>query len=104
MQSLVHPAAAQLMDVLGHPSPRPAAPWGYTNTWGNNFCLLVVWFVVAAFGFREANRRNRLLATALLVASIAPVVYSLNRGLWIGLGVIGRLPGAAVPVAPAGSG
>ena len=87
VQSLVHPAAAQLMDVLGHPSPRPAAPWGYTNTWGNNFCLLIVWFVVATFGFREASKRNRLLAIALLIASIAPAVYSLNRGLWVGLGV-----------------
>lgn len=88
VQSLVHPAAAQLMDVLGHTSPRPAAPWGYTNTWGNNFCLLVVWFVVAAFGLRVAGRRNRVLAAGLMVVSIAPVVYSLNRGLWIGLGVM----------------
>jgi hypothetical protein len=87
VQSLVHPSAAQLMDVLGHLSPRPAAPWGYTNTWGNNFCLLVVWFVVAAYGVRDASRRSRLLATVVLIASVAPVVYSLNRGLWIGLGV-----------------
>ena len=87
VQSLVHPAAAQLMDVLGHPSPRPAAPWGYTNTWGNNFCLLVVWFLVAAFATRETSRRSRIVATSLLVISIAPVIYSLNRGLWIGLGI-----------------
>src|SRR5205085_115094 len=50
VQSLVHPVAAQMMDVLGHASPRPAAPWGYTNTWGNDFCLLVGWFVVAISG------------------------------------------------------
>jgi O-Antigen ligase len=87
VQSLVHPAAAQMMDVLGHPSPRPAAPWGYTNTWGNNFCLLAVWFIVAAYGYAGARRINRLAATGLLVVSVAPVVYSLNRGLWIGLGV-----------------
>ncbi len=88
VQSLVHPAAAQVMSVLGHASPRPAAPWGYTNTWGNNFCLLVVWFVVAAYATREATRRSRLVATTLLVVSLAPVVYSLNRGLWIGLAVM----------------
>jgi hypothetical protein len=87
VQSLVHPAAAQMMDILGHPSARPAAPWGYTNTWGNNFCLLVVWFVVGAFANREANRRVRMLSIGVLVVSIIPVVYSLNRGLWIGLGV-----------------
>jgi hypothetical protein len=82
--SLVHPAAAQVMNVLGHVSARPAAPWGYTNTWGNNFLLLVVWFVAAAYGYRG---RHRVLATLLLALSILPVVYSLNRGLWIGLGV-----------------
>lgn len=86
VQSLVHPSAAQIMDVLGHASARPAAPWGYTNTWGNNFCLLVMWFVVAAYGYRG---RNRALSAAVLVVSIVPVVYSLNRGLWIGLGVAG---------------
>ncbi|OLE21156.1 MAG: hypothetical protein AUG44_28650 [Actinobacteria bacterium 13_1_20CM_3_71_11] len=90
VQSLVHPTAAQVMDVLGHQGARPAAPWGYTNTWGNNFCLLVVWFAVAAFG---SGRRYRLPAVAVLAISLVPVVYSLNRGLWIGLGV------AAVAVA-----
>ena len=84
VQSLVHPTAAQVMDVLGHQGARPAAPWGYTNTWGNNFCLLVVWFAVAASG---SGRRYRLPALAVLAVSLVPVVYSLNRGLWIGLGV-----------------
>ena len=32
------------MNLLGGETPRPAAPWGYTNTWGNNVCLLVGWF------------------------------------------------------------
>jgi hypothetical protein len=82
--SLVHPSAAQMMDVLGHDSPRPAAPWGYTNTWGNNYLLLVVWFIAAAWGWRS---RHRLTSFLLIAASIVPVVYSLNRGLWIGLGV-----------------
>src|SRR5581483_1605935 len=67
VQSLVHPAAAQMMDVLGHDSPRPAAPWGYTNTWGNNYCLLAVWFVVACWGY-PARWRTRLLAGAVLAA------------------------------------
>ncbi len=81
VQSLVHPTAAQVMDVLGHESARPSAPWGYTNTWGNNVCLLVVWFAVA-------YRHRRLWTVAVLAVALVPVVYSLNRGLWIGLGVI----------------
>ena len=88
VQSLVHPAAAQLMDVLGHPTPRPAAPWGYTNTWGNNFCLLLGWFLVASFGYPN-TRRCRGLALGVLAVALLPVVYSLNRGLWIGLGAMG---------------
>jgi hypothetical protein len=87
VQSLVHPAAAKMMDVLGHPSPRPAAPWGYTNTWGNDFCLLVGWFAVATLD-RAVSWRRRLVALGVLAVALVPVVYSLNRGLWIGLGVM----------------
>jgi hypothetical protein len=85
IKSLVHPYAAQIMDIVGDPQPRPAAPWGYTNTWGNNFCLLVVWFVVAVRA--AATRRIKAAAVALLLVAAVPVVHSLNRGLWIGLGV-----------------
>ncbi|HYN96465.1 MAG TPA: hypothetical protein VES42_21700 [Pilimelia sp.] len=87
VQSLVHPYAAQIMDLVGGASPRPAAPWGYTNTWGNNFCLLVVWFFAAVWG-GATRQRTRVLALACLAVSVLPVVHSLNRGLWIGLGVI----------------
>jgi hypothetical protein len=86
VQSLVHPYAAQIHDILGDHRPRPAAPWGYTNTWGNNFCLLVVWFCAAAFS-TATRRRTKLIAVATLAVSVAPVIVSLNRGLWIGLGV-----------------
>jgi len=87
VKSLVHPQAAQVMELIGDPTPRPAAPWGYTNTWGNNFCLLVGWFIALYWG--RLGRGSRFLAAACLVASVVPVVYSLNRGLWIGLGVVG---------------
>lgn len=86
VQSLVHPYAAQIMDLgSGGPKPRPAAPWGYTNTWGNNFCLLVVWFAVSVWSF-PTRPLTKVLAAAALIAAIIPVVHSLNRGLWIGLG------------------
>jgi hypothetical protein len=85
VQSLVHPYAAQIMDLVGGEKPRPAAPWGYTNTWGNNFCLLVGWLVVAAW---RGGPLRRTLAVLTLTASVVPAVFSLNRGLWIGLGVL----------------
>jgi hypothetical protein len=87
VQSLMHPTAAQIMNLLGGETPRPGAPWGYTNTWGNNVCLLVVWAVVAGFAFARRPRTKVLAGVTLLVA-LAPIVYSLNRGLWIGLGVM----------------
>ncbi|MFI5492689.1 O-antigen ligase family protein [Actinoplanes sp. NPDC051859] len=86
VQSLVHPYAAQIMDLVGGEKPRPAAPWGYTNTWGNNFCLLMGWLVVAAWATRRA--RHKVFALLCLGAAIAPAVVSLNRGLWIGIGVV----------------
>ncbi|THV42910.1 hypothetical protein [Glycomyces buryatensis] len=87
VKSLVHPAAAQTMDFLGYETPRPAAPWGYTNTWGNNFAITGVWLVVAAFCL-PLRTRWRLAATALLCVSLVPAVYSMNRGLWLGLAAI----------------
>jgi hypothetical protein len=85
VQSLVHPSAAQVMDLLGAERPRPAAPWGYTNTWGNNFCLLVGFF--AAWALARRGRR-RVFAALTLAVAVVPVVLSLNRGLWIGLAVV----------------
>ncbi len=86
VQSLVHPYAAQIMDLVGGEKPRPAAPWGYTNTWGNNFCLLAGWLVVAAW--QSGRGRSKFWAIVCLGVSIIPAVVSLNRGLWIGLGVL----------------
>jgi hypothetical protein len=87
VESLVRPYAAQVMDVGAGAVPRPAAPWGYTNTWGNNFLLLLVWFVAAVWGF-GARPGVRLAALGLLAVAAVPAVYSLNRGMWIGLAVM----------------
>lgn len=83
VQSLVHPAAAQLQEVFGYSTPRPAAPFGYTNTWGNSLSVLLPWFVVG-FGLVRGVR-HRWLAFLSVAAALVPVVYSLNRGLWVGL-------------------
>jgi hypothetical protein len=86
VQSLVHPYAAQVMDLVGSEKPRPAAPWGYTNTWGNNFCLLAGWLVVAAW--QSGRSRAKFWAVVCLLVAIVPAVVSLNRGLWIGAGLV----------------
>ncbi len=77
-------ALSQVQPVLGVVAPRPAAPFAFTNAWGNNLSLLLVW--LCAVGL-VSGRRTRLLAGAVLVLSAVPIVYSLNRGMWIGLGL-----------------
>ena len=86
VKSLVHPVSAQLHDVLGYEAPRPAAPFGYTNTWGNCFALLLAFFVLSWFW--QTSTRRRLAGVAIAALATVPVVYSLNRGLWLGLGLV----------------
>jgi hypothetical protein len=81
--ALVHPNAAQIQSVIGTVSGRAAAPWGYTNFWANTLSLLLIWFIVGwAIG---ASSRRRAACVIIVAATMVPVVYSLNRGLWIGL-------------------
>ena len=113
---LMHVEVAQVQEVLqGEPSsPRPAAPFEYTNTWGENMGILLIWFIV---GWVVCGRGLRRFGGYLLVAAaIFPIVFSLNRGLWIGLviaavyvalrlalrGRIGVLSGMALATALAG--
>ena len=87
IQSLVHPHAAQIHEVLGYESPRPAAPFNYTNTWGYVLSLTLVWFVVGWWVYGGATRR--LLTPLLLAVAVVLVVISLNRGTWLALVLIG---------------
>ena len=82
LQAQLHPAFAQLQSVLGT-SGRPSAPFAYTNNWGNCLALLLPW-LIAQWWF-HGTRRQRLIALAGTVIAIVPIIYSLNRGLWIGL-------------------
>lgn len=113
VRAMVHPNAAQLQQVFGYSTPRPAAPFGYTNTWGNNIAILVPFFAVGFVLWRRGWAR--LIAIAVLAAALVPIIYSLNRGLWIGLGICaalvvlrlllrGSLAGLAVAVAVLGIG
>lgn len=74
---------AQVQRVLGFSSPRPAAPFAFTNAWANNLSLLLVWFVVG--WWVKGGFTRRVVATVVLTVAIVPIVYSLGRGMWIGL-------------------
>jgi hypothetical protein len=83
VDTLLHPSVAQVQSVLGFESPRPSAPFVYTNDWGNCMSVLLVWFVVANWTW--GSPRRRLFCATVLAVSLVPVIYSINRGLWIGL-------------------
>jgi hypothetical protein len=85
VQNLIHPTAAQTQKVLGYASPRPEAPFEWANAWGSNVSVLLIWFVVGWWVY--GGPRRRLFAAVLVALAAIPVVYSLNRGLWIGLGL-----------------
>ncbi len=82
---LVHPRLSQVQDFLGHPSPRPTAPFLYTNDWGACYALLLP-FVFASFSLIGSRVRKMALA-GVLVVSVIPVVVSVDRGSWISIGV-----------------
>lgn len=73
---------AQVQDVIGDPTPRPAAPFAFTNAWGNATALLLVWVLVWTF---LGSRGRRFWVALLLLLGLAPIIYSLNRGMWLGL-------------------
>ncbi|MEV7007128.1 hypothetical protein [Streptosporangium sp. NPDC051022] len=85
VHNLIHPTSAQVQKVLGHASPRPEAPFEWANAWGSNVSVLLVWFTVGWWAY--GGPRRRAAVVPLLGLAAVPIVYSLNRGLWIGLGV-----------------
>ncbi|WP_308250301.1 O-antigen ligase family protein [Sphaerisporangium fuscum] len=85
VRNLIHPTAAQVQHVLGHASPRPEAPFEWANAWGGNISVLLIWFAVGWWTYGGPARR--VLCVAITALAAIPIVYSLNRGLWIGLAV-----------------
>jgi polysaccharide biosynthesis protein PslJ len=82
----VHPSFAELQQPWGSPVAfaRPSAPFAYTNGWGNNFAILMP-FVVAMAGM--SHGRRRVVLGLALAASAVPAVATLNRGMFVALGV-----------------
>jgi len=83
VRTLVHPSLSSTSDFLGYVQPRPTAPFPYSNAWGNNLALYLPFFILAWFG-RGAGWRKKV-GPLVLIGSIFPITFSLNRGLWISL-------------------
>jgi hypothetical protein len=82
---MLHPATSQVMNFLGYAEGRPSAPFSYTNMWGNSIAILLPWLLVAWYAY--GNRRQRRATIVVFCIGLIPVVYSLDRGLWVGLGL-----------------
>lgn len=82
VQASMHPGLSQVQNVLGSASGRPKAPFDYTNTWSDCLTILLPFLVVG--WWQNDSRRTRLIAGGALAISIVPLLYSLNRGAWVG--------------------
>ena len=99
VHDLVHPALSQVQSILGYDQPRPKAPFPYATNWGAAFAVLTPFVVLA---WKGARRRGwKMLIAAVFVLGIIPVVSSLDRGLWLSLGI--GMMYAAVRLAIAGN-
>jgi polysaccharide biosynthesis protein PslJ len=91
--ALIHPTLAQAqalggVQAIGHAIARPAAPFAYTNWWGANFAFLVPFVILA---IRQASTRPvRVGLAGMLLISLVPFIYSINRGAWLSL-IVGGL-------------
>jgi polysaccharide biosynthesis protein PslJ len=83
IHDLVHVRFAQVQTFLGHPVGRPTTLFTFTNSWGAMVALLTP-FAIAALSQAKTVLRRRAME-AFLVASVVPIVMSLNRGLWLSL-------------------
>jgi hypothetical protein len=82
---LIHPRFAEVQNFIGYTIARPSAPFPYTNWWGGNLAALTPFVVVSILLAR--SRATRILCYSLLGLSVVPIILSVNRGLWLSLGL-----------------
>lgn len=98
--SMVVRRFAQVNAAAFELAPRPAAPFRFTNNWGNVYSVLLPVVIAYARGCRPARRR--LMLGVLLPLSAVPALLTLNRGMMLGIalaiayvGIRGLLAGRA---------
>jgi hypothetical protein len=94
IQASMEPGLSQVQNVLGSAAGRPKAPFDYTNTWGDCLTILLPFLFVGWWNSGSCRRRafwtprrQRLVVLAVVLVAIVPLLYSLNRGAWIGAGL-----------------
>lgn len=79
--SAVDPRLGSTAEFLG--VPRPIMPFSYTNQWGAALGILTPLAMFARYDLRSRWAANGFWV--LLLASVVPVIVSVNRGLWVSL-------------------
>lgn len=80
VEFLVHPEVVQKYAEAATDTPRPSAPFSYSNIWGLNYACFLPFFMVSWLG-RDGGWRRRV-GPVILVLSLVPAISSLNRGMW----------------------
>ena len=71
---------------LGQPPLSPArCAFAYSNDWGGNVAVLTPVAIAAAIAAGQGARRKVIVG--MLIALVVPMVISLNRGMFISLGI-----------------
>jgi len=83
--SHVHLQFAEVQHFLGFKEGRPQAFFAYTNAWGSTFAMTMP-FALGALTLSPSVVWRRVLMIAL-AASVVPGVFSLDRGMWLSLGL-----------------
>ena len=81
ISTALHPTLTQKQTFGG--IGRPAAPFTFSNGWGNNLAITLPWLIVG--WWLMGTRRHRKICGVILAIAIVPIVFSFDRGLWIGL-------------------
>jgi hypothetical protein len=76
---------AETQGFLGYQLPRPSAPFNATNGWGAAVGILTPFFLRS--WILQPDQRRRRRGILIGVAGVYPILVSVNRGLWISLGV-----------------
>jgi hypothetical protein len=76
---------AEALGFLGFALPRPSAPFNATNGWGAAMGILTPFFLRS--WILQPDRRRRRRGILIGLAAVYPVLVSVNRGLWVSLGV-----------------
>ena len=81
VSALVSASTSTGKAFAAYPIFRPKAPFIYTNEWGATYAMTLP-FALCALS-RARTRAGRDLLALVLLLSIFPLVFSLNRGAWL---------------------